>query len=160
MSQKDDVERFDELFAAFLELGHYPFAHFEANELREEHCEMAKLRAELALEKKEKRKAQEEVSAAMERAVQNFKSSKDIEDIKIDFALKAFLEGFQGHDLLSLVDADPLPQGVSFKPLIKDLKKKVHQLRKRLKRVEADLQASQKMLWRPLRKSLISKVYT
>ncbi|KAG1338526.1 hypothetical protein COCNU_04G008320 [Cocos nucifera] len=56
------------------------------NELREEHGEMAKLRAELVLEKEEKRKAQEEVSTAMERAVQNFKSSKDMEDIKIDFA--------------------------------------------------------------------------
>ncbi|EHA8586720.1 hypothetical protein COCNU_scaffold000795G000010 [Cocos nucifera] len=65
------------------------------NELREERGEMAKLRAELVLKKEEKRKAQEEVSAAMERAVQNFKSSKDMVDIKIDFAQEAFLEGFQ-----------------------------------------------------------------
>ncbi|EHA8586187.1 hypothetical protein COCNU_scaffold000005G000010 [Cocos nucifera] len=55
-------------------------------ELREESKEMAKLRAELALEKEERRKAQEEVSAIMGRAVQDFKSSKDMEDIKIDFA--------------------------------------------------------------------------
>ncbi|EHA8587541.1 hypothetical protein COCNU_scaffold002541G000020 [Cocos nucifera] len=130
MHQKDDVERFDESFAIFLELGHYLFAHSKAasqnqakasraleearaeakkaqaeadvlkvtsetysskverlqNELREEHGEMTKLRVELALKKEEKRKVQEEVSAAMERAVQNFKSSKDMEDIKIDFA--------------------------------------------------------------------------
>ncbi|EHA8589777.1 hypothetical protein COCNU_scaffold012270G000020 [Cocos nucifera] len=56
---------------------------------------MAKLRAELALKKEEKRKVQEEVSATMKRTVQNFKSSKDMEDIKIDFAQEAFLEGFQ-----------------------------------------------------------------
>ncbi|EHA8586393.1 hypothetical protein COCNU_scaffold000311G000010 [Cocos nucifera] len=139
MCQKDDVERFDESFAAFLELGYFLFAHSEAasqnqakaskaleetraeiekarvevdilkvvleihsseveclqNELKEEHGEMLKLRAELALEKEERRKAKEEVSTAMERAVQNFKSSKDMEDIKIDFAQEAFLEGFQ-----------------------------------------------------------------
>ncbi|EHA8587318.1 hypothetical protein COCNU_scaffold001878G000020 [Cocos nucifera] len=50
----------------------------------------------------------------------------------------------QGHNPHSLVDADPLPQKVSFKPLIRGLKKKVHLLRKRLKRVEADLESSQK----------------
>ncbi|EHA8588125.1 hypothetical protein COCNU_scaffold004146G000010 [Cocos nucifera] len=138
MHQKDDVERFNESFTAFLKLRYYLFAHSEVasqnqaeasralkearteiekaraeanilkvtskihssevkrlqNELREEHCEMAKLRAKLALEK-EKRKTQEEVSTAMERAMQNFKSSKDMEDIKIDFAQEAFLEGFQ-----------------------------------------------------------------
>ncbi|EHA8589530.1 hypothetical protein COCNU_scaffold010566G000010 [Cocos nucifera] len=92
MRQKDDIERFDESFTAFLELGHYLFAHSE--ELREEHKEMVKLRAKLALEKEEKRKAHEEVNAAMERAMQDFKSSKDMEDIKIDFAQKSFLEGF------------------------------------------------------------------
>ncbi|EHA8586915.1 hypothetical protein COCNU_scaffold001165G000010 [Cocos nucifera] len=64
------------------------------NKLREKHGKMMKLRAELDLKKKEKRKAQEEVSAAMERAMQNIKSSKDLEDIKIDFAEEAFLEGF------------------------------------------------------------------
>ncbi|EHA8588133.1 hypothetical protein COCNU_scaffold004190G000010 [Cocos nucifera] len=182
-------------------------------ELREEHGEMARLRAELALEKEEKRKVQEEVNATMERALQDFKSSKDMEDIKIAFAQEAFLEGFQvclgliienffdidvdllleepenrasplctdakvtpaahaieatpvisksvgaafepalenvltspvgeppenasdnqGHTPHSLVDADPLPQGVSFKPLIRGLKKKVHLLRKKLKK--------------------------
>ncbi|EHA8588942.1 hypothetical protein COCNU_scaffold007383G000020 [Cocos nucifera] len=130
MHQKDDVERFDESFAAFLESGYYFFVYSEAtsqnwaeafralkeariegkkaraeadvlnvaseihsseveylqNELREEHGEVAKLRAELALEKEEKRKPQEEVSATLERAMQNFKSSKDMEDIKVDFA--------------------------------------------------------------------------
>ncbi|EHA8586233.1 hypothetical protein COCNU_scaffold000110G000110 [Cocos nucifera] len=43
MRQKDDIQRFDESFTAFLE-----------KELREEREEMAKLRAELALEKEEK----------------------------------------------------------------------------------------------------------
>ncbi|EHA8586520.1 hypothetical protein COCNU_scaffold000478G000070 [Cocos nucifera] len=139
MHQKDDIERFDKSFAAFLELGHYLFAHSKAvsqnqaeaskaleeahieaekaradadilkialethsseveclqNELREERGEIAKLRAELALEKEEKRKAQEEVSTAMERVMQNLKSSKDMEDIKIDFAQKVLLKGFQ-----------------------------------------------------------------
>ncbi|KAG1327514.1 hypothetical protein COCNU_01G014480 [Cocos nucifera] len=114
--QKDDVERFDESFAAFLERwaeasraleeahAEVEKARAEADalkvaseihsskvqclqkELREKCEEMAKLRAELALEKEERRKAQEEVNAAMERAVQDFKSSKDIEDIKINFA--------------------------------------------------------------------------
>ena len=55
-------------------------------ELREDREEMVKLRAKLPLEKEERRKAQEEVNAAMERVVQDFKSSKDMEDIKIDFA--------------------------------------------------------------------------
>ncbi|EHA8587672.1 hypothetical protein COCNU_scaffold002951G000010 [Cocos nucifera] len=55
---------------------------------------MAKLRAKLALEKEERRKAQEEVNAAMKRAVQDFKSSKDMEDIIIDFTQESFLEGF------------------------------------------------------------------
>ncbi|KAG1339274.1 hypothetical protein COCNU_04G015800 [Cocos nucifera] len=121
------VERFDESFAAFLELGHYLFVHSktanqrlaeafraleearaeiekaraEANalkvasethlskverlrkELREQRKEMAKLRAELAL-KEERRKLLEEVNAAMKRAVQDFESSKDMEDIKLD----------------------------------------------------------------------------
>ncbi|KAG1338556.1 hypothetical protein COCNU_04G008620 [Cocos nucifera] len=113
MCQKDDIERFNESFTAFLELEHYLFTHSEAasqnwaeasralkearteaekawtkvdllkitlethspkveclqNELREERCKMAKLRAELALKKEAKRKAQEEVSVAMERTV-------------------------------------------------------------------------------------------
>ncbi|EHA8588390.1 hypothetical protein COCNU_scaffold004987G000010 [Cocos nucifera] len=56
---------------------------------------MARLRAELALEKEEKRKAQEEVNAAMEKAVKDLKSSKDMGDIKIAFTQEAFFEGFQ-----------------------------------------------------------------
>ncbi|EHA8588770.1 hypothetical protein COCNU_scaffold006580G000010 [Cocos nucifera] len=99
--QKDDVERFNESFATFLEFGYYLFARSEVasqrraeaskvleeahaevekaqakadilkvasethsseveylqKELREEHEKMAKLRAELALEKEEERKA-------------------------------------------------------------------------------------------------------
>ena len=47
---------------------------------------MAKLRAELALEKAEKRKAQEKVNTAIERVVQDFKSSKNMKDIKIVLA--------------------------------------------------------------------------
>ncbi|EHA8589664.1 hypothetical protein COCNU_scaffold011817G000010 [Cocos nucifera] len=35
------------------------------------------------------------VGAMMVRAIQDFKSSKDMEDIKIAFAQEAFLEGFQ-----------------------------------------------------------------
>ncbi|KAG1342250.1 hypothetical protein COCNU_05G004790 [Cocos nucifera] len=138
MCQKDDVDRFDESFTAFLELGHYLFTHSEAanqrqteasraleearievekaqakvdalkvaskihsskverlwKELREQRKKMAKLRTELPLKKEERRKAQEEVNAAIERAVQDFKSSKDMEDIKIDFTQDSFLEGF------------------------------------------------------------------
>ncbi|KAG1370964.1 hypothetical protein COCNU_16G000580 [Cocos nucifera] len=47
----------------------------------------------------------------------------------------------KGHDPLSPANVEPVPQRVSFKPLIKGLKKEVHQLRKRLKNAEDDLQA-------------------
>ncbi|EHA8587787.1 hypothetical protein COCNU_scaffold003235G000010 [Cocos nucifera] len=64
-------------------------------ELREELEKMMKLRTTLALEEVERRKAQKEVGAAMEMAIQDFKSSKDMEDIKIAFAQEALLEEFQ-----------------------------------------------------------------
>ncbi|EHA8587673.1 hypothetical protein COCNU_scaffold002951G000030 [Cocos nucifera] len=122
MCQKNDIERFDESFTAFLEVeasrdlkeahAEVEKAQAEADalkvglktnssevehlqkELREECEEMVKLRAKLTLEKEERRKAQEEVNAAMEMALQDFKSSKDMEDIKIDFTEESFLEGF------------------------------------------------------------------
>ncbi|EHA8586761.1 hypothetical protein COCNU_scaffold000903G000010 [Cocos nucifera] len=42
----------------------------------------------------------------------------------------------------SPTNVDPLPLGVLIKPLIKNLWKKVHLLRKKLKKMEDDLQAS------------------
>ncbi|KAG1327776.1 hypothetical protein COCNU_01G017100 [Cocos nucifera] len=50
----------------------------------------------------------------------------------------------QGHDPSSSIDADPSPQGVSLKPLIKSLKKEVHHLKKKLKKIGDDLQTSWK----------------
>ncbi|KAG1362643.1 hypothetical protein COCNU_10G008620 [Cocos nucifera] len=44
----------------------------------------------------------------------------------------------------SPINVDPLHQGVSIKPLIKNLRKKVHLLRKKLKKMEDDLRALQK----------------
>ncbi|KAG1370065.1 hypothetical protein COCNU_15G004310 [Cocos nucifera] len=44
----------------------------------------------------------------------------------------------------SSINADPLPQGVLLKSLIKSLKKEVHHLKKKLKKVEDNLQA----LWK------------
>ncbi|EHA8587978.1 hypothetical protein COCNU_scaffold003759G000010 [Cocos nucifera] len=41
-------------------------------------------------------------------------------------------------------NANPLPQVVSIKPLIKNLRKEVHLLRKKMKKMEDDLQASRK----------------
>ncbi|KAG1362685.1 hypothetical protein COCNU_10G009040 [Cocos nucifera] len=134
---KGDVERFDESFAAYLELGHYLFFHSEAvgqrwaeaskaleearaevekaraevesmrmvleiqsaeverlqKELRVEREETTNLRTALAQEEEEKRKAQEGVGVAVEQAVESFKSSRDMEDIKIAFAQEAFIKG-------------------------------------------------------------------
>ncbi|KAG1354107.1 hypothetical protein COCNU_07G002190 [Cocos nucifera] len=45
----------------------------------------------------------------------------------------------EGHNPSSPIDADPLPQGVPLKPLIKSLKKKFHHLKKKLKKMEDDL---------------------
>ncbi|EHA8587588.1 hypothetical protein COCNU_scaffold002710G000010 [Cocos nucifera] len=64
-------------------------------ELRVEHEKTTNLRTALAQEEEEKRKAQEGVRAVVEQAVQSFKSSRDMEDIKIAFAQEAFIEGFQ-----------------------------------------------------------------
>ncbi|EHA8588032.1 hypothetical protein COCNU_scaffold003949G000010 [Cocos nucifera] len=43
----------------------------------------------------------------------------------------------------SPINIDPLPQGVLLKPLIKDLKKEIHLLKRKLKKTEDNLQASQ-----------------
>ncbi|KAG1348004.1 hypothetical protein COCNU_06G018330 [Cocos nucifera] len=45
----------------------------------------------------------------------------------------------------SPTNADSLPLGVPIKPLIKNLRKKVHLLKKKLKKMEDDLRASQKI---------------
>ncbi|EHA8587441.1 hypothetical protein COCNU_scaffold002240G000010 [Cocos nucifera] len=139
MLQRGDVERFDKSYAAYLELGHYLFAHSEAvdqkqaeaskalkearaeakmarakvesirvalkiqstkvehlrEEWRVEREKTMKLRIALAQEREEKGKAQEGVDAAVEEAIESFKSSRDMEDIKIAFAQEAFIEGFQ-----------------------------------------------------------------
>ncbi|EHA8587634.1 hypothetical protein COCNU_scaffold002864G000020 [Cocos nucifera] len=137
--ERDDIERFNESFAAYLELGHYLFAHSEVadqrwvkaskaleearvevekaqakvksmrvaskiqstkiehlrEELREEHEKMMNLKTTLAQEEEEKRKAQEGVGAVVERVVKSFKSSRDMEDIRIAFAQEAFNKGIQ-----------------------------------------------------------------
>ena len=43
------------------------------------------------------------------------------------------------HDSPLPIDADPLPHGVSIKPLIRSLKKEIHRLKKKLKKMEDDL---------------------
>ncbi|KAG1365046.1 hypothetical protein COCNU_12G000460 [Cocos nucifera] len=50
----------------------------------------------------------------------------------------------QGYNPPSPIDANPLPQGVPLKPLIKSLKKEIHNLKKKLKKMEDDLHASWK----------------
>ncbi|EHA8587141.1 hypothetical protein COCNU_scaffold001466G000050 [Cocos nucifera] len=55
--------------------------------------------------------------------------------------LRTFLKS---HNLPSPIDADPLLQGVLLKPLMKSLKKEVYHLKKKLKKMEDDLQASWK----------------
>ncbi|EHA8588907.1 hypothetical protein COCNU_scaffold007140G000010 [Cocos nucifera] len=62
-------------------------------ELRAEHEKTTNLRTTLAQEE-EKRTAQEGVGTAVEQVVESFKSSRDVEDIKIVFAQEAFIEGF------------------------------------------------------------------
>ena len=44
----------------------------------------------------------------------------------------------------SSIDAEPLPQGISLKSIVKNLKKEVHHLRKKLKKAEDELQKSRK----------------
>ncbi|KAG1330502.1 hypothetical protein COCNU_02G004700 [Cocos nucifera] len=62
-------------------------------ELRAECEKTMNLRTALAQEE-EKRKAQEGIGTAVERAIESFKSSRDMEDTKIAFAQEAFIEGF------------------------------------------------------------------
>ncbi|EHA8588175.1 hypothetical protein COCNU_scaffold004308G000010 [Cocos nucifera] len=129
MVGKKDVERFDESFATFLELGHYLFAHSKvanlhqvkfSNSLHEAQVEIERvqakvehlktvseeqtaeadhlrevlrreeevsmeLRAALTLSEDKRKKAKEEVGVEKERAVDAFKSSKAMKDIKIAF---------------------------------------------------------------------------
>ncbi|EHA8586267.1 hypothetical protein COCNU_scaffold000150G000010 [Cocos nucifera] len=108
--------------------------------LSDEAIPLALVQQEGAMEKKKKKRA---VGKKVEQKAKIYEEGDlgqeqdfldDPENVSVD----------QGHDLLSSIDNDPLPLGVLFKPLIKGLKKEVHQLRKRLKRVEADLQGSQK----------------
>ncbi|KAG1327679.1 hypothetical protein COCNU_01G016130 [Cocos nucifera] len=139
MVRTKDAERFDESFVAYLEVGHYLFAHWKLADLHQveaskalqeaqvetervqsevDHLKVALeiqtieveclrealwkeeeafvgLRTALTLSKEKKRKAEEEVNTKRERAVEVFKSSKVMEDIKIAFAQEAFLEGFK-----------------------------------------------------------------
>ncbi|EHA8588342.1 hypothetical protein COCNU_scaffold004798G000010 [Cocos nucifera] len=90
-------------------MGHYLFAHSKAVDLhqveasktlQEESSQKVEevsmgLRAALTLSKDKRKKAEEEVSIERERAVEAFKSSRAMEDIKIAFAQEAFLEGFE-----------------------------------------------------------------
>ncbi|KAG1327767.1 hypothetical protein COCNU_01G017010 [Cocos nucifera] len=62
--------------------------------LRREEQVSVGLKAALSLEEEKQRKAKEEVDAEKERAVEVFKSTKVMEDIKIAFTQEAFLEGF------------------------------------------------------------------
>ncbi|EHA8588111.1 hypothetical protein COCNU_scaffold004131G000040 [Cocos nucifera] len=62
--------------------------------LRREKEAAAGLKAPLTLAEKKKKKMEEEIGVEREWAIDNSKSSKAMEDIKIIFAREAFLEGF------------------------------------------------------------------
>ena len=53
------------------------------------------MKTALALEEDKQKKVKEEIDAKKERAIEVFKSSKAMEDIKIAFTQEAFLEGFK-----------------------------------------------------------------
>ena len=63
---------------------------------------LAKMKEELAMEIERREKAEAEIvekerqiSKAKEQAILDFKTSKELEDIKIDFAKEAFIRGFE-----------------------------------------------------------------
>ncbi|EHA8592134.1 hypothetical protein COCNU_contig69304799G000010 [Cocos nucifera] len=87
MVWKENVERFDESFTAYLKLGHYLFAPSRIANLHQ-------AEAALTLSEDKRKKVEEEVGAKRERVVKAFKSSQAMEDIKIAFAKEAFLQGF------------------------------------------------------------------
>ncbi|EHA8586901.1 hypothetical protein COCNU_scaffold001137G000010 [Cocos nucifera] len=99
MIQMENAERFDESFATYLEV-----EAFKA--LQEARAEIEKVLTEvdylkkalevaLTLMEEKRKKIEEEVGAEKERAIEAFKSSKAMEDIKIAFTREAFLEGFE-----------------------------------------------------------------
>ncbi|EHA8587613.1 hypothetical protein COCNU_scaffold002825G000010 [Cocos nucifera] len=63
--------------------------------LRREEEIFVQLRAALTLSKDKRIKVEEKVGTKKERAIEAFKFSKAMEDIKISFAQEAFLEGFE-----------------------------------------------------------------
>ena len=62
--------------------------------LRREEEAVVGLKAALTLVEETKKKMKEEIGAKREWVIDDFKSSKAMEDIKIAFAREAFLEGF------------------------------------------------------------------
>ena len=56
---------------------------------------LARLKVALTLSEDKRKKVEEEVNTESEKAIEAFKSSKAMEDIKIAFAQEAFLEGFE-----------------------------------------------------------------
>ncbi|EHA8586371.1 hypothetical protein COCNU_scaffold000249G000020 [Cocos nucifera] len=96
--------------------------------LRKKEFIPTELKATLALEKEEKKEARAKI---VELEAQMTKATMEAVNPSDD----------QSRNPPSPLDADLLPQGVLLKSLIRNLKKKVHHLRKKLKKMEDDLQA-------------------
>ncbi|EHA8589512.1 hypothetical protein COCNU_scaffold010387G000010 [Cocos nucifera] len=119
MLWKGIVERFDESFVAYLELGHYLLIHFEV---------VGQRRAKAL-------KALKEARAETEKARTEVESMRNtLDDL--------------GHDSSLPIDVDPLPHGVPIRPLIRSLKKEIHCLKKKLRKIEDDLKNRERMLRR------------
>ncbi|KAG1327668.1 hypothetical protein COCNU_01G016020 [Cocos nucifera] len=63
--------------------------------LKKEEQVSAILKTTLALEEEKRKKAEVEVGTKGERAIKSFRSSKEMEDIKVVFAQEAFDKGFE-----------------------------------------------------------------
>ena len=72
-----------------VEVGHLQEA------LRREEQRSMELKAALTLKENRQKKGEDEVGLERERAIESFKSSKAMEDIKVTFAQEAFLKGFK-----------------------------------------------------------------
>ncbi|EHA8589128.1 hypothetical protein COCNU_scaffold008155G000010 [Cocos nucifera] len=87
------------------------------------------LKAALALEEEEKKEARLKVAELEAQLAKSISESPPLNQV---------------YNPPSPIDTDPLPKGVPLKPLIKSLKKEIHYLKKKLKKLEDDLQASRK----------------
>ncbi|EHA8586714.1 hypothetical protein COCNU_scaffold000782G000010 [Cocos nucifera] len=99
--------------------------------------------APLQLEEATKKKKKRAVGKKVERRVRSSKSGgPDQEQASLDDRENALDD--IGHGFPLPIDADPLSNGILIKPLIRSLKKEIHHLKMKLRKIEDDLQELRK----------------